>query len=60
MAVKTPIYMDCHATTPLDGRVLEEMLPYLREHFGNAIRQYSRYLVYRRKNDEREQQQLKQ
>ena len=36
MAVKTPIYMDCHATTPLDGRVLEEMLPYLREHFGNA------------------------
>ncbi|HEY7352065.1 MAG TPA: IscS subfamily cysteine desulfurase [Terriglobales bacterium] len=31
-----PIYMDNHATTPLDPRVLDEMLPYLREKFGNA------------------------
>ncbi|WP_242595162.1 IscS subfamily cysteine desulfurase [Corallococcus exiguus] len=31
-----PIYMDNHATTPLDPRVLEAMLPYLREDFGNA------------------------
>jgi len=30
------IYLDHHATTPLDERVLEAMLPYLREHFGNA------------------------
>jgi len=31
-----PIYLDHHATTPLDERVLEVMLPYLREDFGNA------------------------
>jgi cysteine desulfurase len=34
--VKTPIYMDYHATSPLDPRVLEAMLPYFREDFGNA------------------------
>jgi len=34
--VKTPIYMDYHATTPLDPRVLEAMMPYLTENFGNA------------------------
>ncbi|WP_050727543.1 IscS subfamily cysteine desulfurase [Vulgatibacter incomptus] len=34
--MKTPIYMDNHATTPLDPRVLEAMMPYLTEHFGNA------------------------
>src|SRR3954465_9716311 len=34
--MKLPIYMDNHATTPLDPRVLEAMLPYMREDFGNA------------------------
>src|SRR5260370_8108719 len=34
--VKLPIYMDNHATTPLDPRVLQAMMPYLTDRFGNA------------------------
>ena len=34
--VKLPIYMDNHATTPLDPRVLDAMMPYLTDRFGNA------------------------
>ncbi|HEY3770220.1 MAG TPA: IscS subfamily cysteine desulfurase [Candidatus Angelobacter sp.] len=35
-AVKLPVYLDNHATTPLDPRVLEAMLPFLTSNFGNA------------------------
>ncbi|HTP52564.1 MAG TPA: IscS subfamily cysteine desulfurase [Anaeromyxobacteraceae bacterium] len=34
--MKIPVYMDHHSTTPVDPRVLQAMLPYFAEHFGNA------------------------
>jgi cysteine desulfurase len=36
MPLQFPIFMDYHSTTPVDPRVLEEMLPYFTQHFGNA------------------------
>jgi cysteine desulfurase len=37
-----PVYLDFHATTPVDARVLEAMLPYFSERFGNpASRQHA-------------------
>lgn len=41
--MKYPIYMDYNATTPLDKEVLEAMLPYLTDHFGNAASRFHAY-----------------
>lgn len=38
-----PIYLDCHATTPVDPRVLATMLPYFTEHFGNPASKTHEY-----------------
>lgn len=41
-----PIYMDCHATTPVDRRVLDTMLPYFTEIFGNTASTDHTYGIY--------------
>jgi len=38
-----PIYLDCHATTPVDERVLAKMLPFFSEQFGNPGSEFHSY-----------------
>ncbi len=41
--MEKPVYLDYHATTPLDPRVLEAMLPFFGRRFGNAASRSHRY-----------------
>ena len=50
------VYFDHNATTPVDGKVLEAMLPYLRENFGNASSRHEFGIVARRAVDKAREQ----
>jgi len=54
--VFAPVYFDHNATTPLDPRVLEAMLPYLTQRFGNASSRHEYGRAARRAVDEARQQ----
>src|SRR6187200_3230926 len=41
--MKTPAYLDYHATSPVDPRVLDAMLPWFSEKFGNAASRSHRF-----------------
>ena len=51
-----PVYLDHNATTPLDPRVLEAMLPHLRERFGNASSRHEYGRAARKAIDDARQQ----
>jgi cysteine desulfurase len=52
------IYLDYNATTPVDERVLEEMLPFFSEHFGNAHSSTHQYGWYANGSVEKARQQV--
>lgn len=58
--MKSPIYVDHHATTPVDSRVLEAMLPYFAEKFGNAASSNHRFGWEAREAVERARRQVAQ
>ena len=43
MSIPRPVYLDHHATTPVDPRVLQAMLPYFNQVFGNASSRQHRF-----------------